>query len=555
MFVFMITLNKVHSRPAKGVEKRQFGKAAVATDIPECSELATSILKEGGSAVDAAITSILYIGLVNGQTSGIGGGSFMLLYDRKSKNAEYIDARVSAPAATTRDMYNHNHISNKYGALAIATPGEVKGMWEAHQKYGKLSWKRLFEPVIELARRGFKVTNHGAMSLKLLVEMAGEGPQNHVLGIMLLSFVFKAWKDLYFKNNGARPKEEGDIVIRSNYADTLQRIADNGWTEFYNGTTADMIIEDMKLYNGILTKADLQNYNVRWSDVITTPFLGNTIYSPSLPSGGVLNQLASKDFAKEIQDKINSELEYPKIEFATKNQNTNDVGNAGSTSHVSILAENGDAVSVTTSVNFYYGCKIMSATSGIIYNSMMSNFTIPNMPTNGGKAIAEANYPAPNKRPLSTMCGSFILDKNDDVRFVIGSSGGNQIITANAWVTLVTLATDTSLMQAIEWHRIHTDYEEEGVSYEDGVPQTVITGLLELGHNIKPIDKRSFAVVQAILKDKSGIDTVITGLLELGHNIKPIDKRSFAVVQAILKDKSGIDAYSDSRKLGKPAGY
>ncbi|XP_071964321.1 glutathione hydrolase 1 proenzyme-like [Antedon mediterranea] len=556
--VLCVTLIDRHDDDDDPQPRRQFSKAAVATDIAECSQMGSSILEEGGSAVDSAITSLLCIGLVHGQSSGIGGGAFLLIYDRSAKKVEFINARETSPAATTQDMFNAHPDTIKIGGLAIATPGELKGMWEAHQKYGKLSWKRLFEPVIELARKGFRLSKHSENALKVLVR-SGDGPN------------MKAWRNVYFKDNGTIPKVEGDIVIRSKFADTLQRIADNGWTEFYNGTTADMMIEDITNFNGTLTKDDLLNYTVQWSDVITTLFMGNMVASPSLPSGGpvyqfiinvmkgydidvssdegkvktfhhfietckfafglrsylgdvdtpqvrqALNNLTSEEFAREIRDTIkDNTVTYTNSSYYS-NGEVDATDDIGGTSHLNVLAENGDAVSVTTSVNYYFGSKIMSESTGIIYNNLMADFSIPNseaefQPSN------EANYPGPNKYPLSSMSGSIVLDKNGDVRLVVGSSGGKQIITANAWITLGAVATDSSLKDLIEYRRIHNQLFPNIGKYDAGLSETIVEGL-------------------------ENMDQILA------------ESGSFAVVQAILQDENGIEAYSDSRKGGKPAGY
>ncbi|XP_033111444.1 glutathione hydrolase 1 proenzyme-like, partial [Anneissia japonica] len=308
-----------------------------------------------------------------------------------------------------------------------------------------------------------------------------------------------------------------------------------------------MIMQDINTYNGILTRTDLYNYSVKWSDVLTTSFLDYTVMSPSMPSGGpiyqfiinvmkgydidlssdaakvtayhrfletckfafglrahlgevstaevnqVLNDLASEDFARKIRDTIKSDMvTYTNASYYSNGQ-VDATDNLGGTSHVSVLAENGDAVSVTTSVNYYFGCKIMSATTGIIYNNQMADFTIPNseveyQPTN------QANYAGPNKRALSSMSGSILLDENGDVKLVIGSAGGKQIISANSWVTIDALATKSSLIDVIEKRRIHNQLFPNQGMYEAGFSTEVLTGLEDLGQIVT--QGTSFAVVQ-----------------------------------------------------------
>ncbi|XP_033109449.1 glutathione hydrolase proenzyme-like [Anneissia japonica] len=455
----------------------RFSKAAVATDVPECSEMGSSILQAGGSAVDSAITSMLCIGLVHGQSSGIGGGTFMLIYDREAKETKFIDARETAPAATTPDMFNSDPKSTEYGALAIATPGELKGMWEAHQKYGKLSWKELFEPVIALARKGFPVTNHTARALGNLVA-SGESWMP----------VSQAWKDVYYKDNGTRPKEYGDIVIRSNYADTLQRIANVGLSEFYSGHTADMIMQDINTYSEFTYV-----YKPKFIGYFSThELLGKNLGRFGGSSGRTLHSRSSSELVVLILNVF-------------KNSDTRRYNSY----------TNRDTRLQSTSLIF--GCKIMSATTGIIYNNQMADFTIPNseveyQPTN------QANYAGPNKRALSSMSGSILLDENGDVKLVIGSAGGKQIISANSWVTIDALATKSSLIDVIEKRRIHNQLFPNQGMYEAGFSTEVLTGLEDLGQMVT-------------------------------------QGTSFAVVQAILKDKYGIEAHADSRKQGIAAGY
>lgn len=532
-----------------------YQQAAVVSDVETCSILGKNILQQGGSAVDAAITSQLCVGLVNAQSSGLGGGFFMVISDADSGTTAYLDARESAPLAAN-DAFAASQLAagSPYGINNTAIPGEVHGLWEAHQRYGKLPWADLFTPVIKLAENGYKATSHLEITLGRLAE---EKPLSSYMG---------DW-GIYTLDNG-EPKRAGDLIRNIALANTLRAIAANGSDEFYAGETARNMIDEIQAYGGIMTMADLAGYSATWGDALTSP-LGDdmTLVVPSMPSGGPVLQflvnvmqsfnLTRKDFTSEaartrtyhrfleaskfafglqsqlgdvitlgVQQALSalSSMDYARDVAASVSDNEVTFTNGsyykasqhvsttlGGTSHVNVLAANGDAVLSTTSVNYRFGSKIRSPATGIIYNNEMADFSlIPSSP----------NYVQPSKRPLSSMCGCLVLAKDGRVKMVEGSAGSKRIITVNAWILLSTLLGEVPLSQAIDERRVHAQVNPE--IYED--------------------------------HEEDFNANILSELKSLGHSFTP--SRSFSVVQAILQEDDGdILAYSDPRKGGKPAGY
>ncbi|XP_030844288.1 glutathione hydrolase 1 proenzyme isoform X2 [Strongylocentrotus purpuratus] len=545
----------MRSKGANDQKSSVYQNAAVVTDTEICSTMGKDILERGGSAVDAAITSQLCIGLVNGQSSGLGGGFFMVIYDAANATSHFIDARETAPAGAN-EAYVASRLAagSPTGINSTAVPGEVRGLWDAHQKYGKLPWEDLFTPVIDLAEKGYRASAHLEDTLRKM-EL-----------VKPLSDYDGAW-DIYLREDGSR-KREGDLVINIALANTLRAISVNGSDEFYTGATAQKLIDEVEELGGILTLRDLSSYSTRSGNALTSPIRdGMMLLAPPSPSGGAvlqfivnvmssfnltredfqpgpnlvrtyhrfleasrfgfglrsrtgdeetpgvqqaLDALASIDYAREIAASIPTNRVYS-TNSSYYNVMPQITTTLGGTSHVNVLAANGDAVSSTTSVNYRFGSKIRSGSTGIIYNNEMSDFSYDS---------ASPNYARPGKRPLSAMCGSIVIDREGRVQLVEGSAGSKKIITVNAWVILSTMLGEVPLSQAVDGKLIHAELRPDIVEiYESGFDQDMIDQLTTLGHDLTE------------------------------------QKTIFAVIQAIMRSDDEIHAYSDPRKGGKPAGY
>lgn len=340
-------------------------------------------MKDGGSAADAAIAALFCEGVTCPQSAGLGGGFVMTIFNKKENKAETLIARDVAPLAATKDMFVNKTVT---GGLAVSVPGELMGYWELHQKYGKLNWSRLIEPTIELCRRGHVVSPYLANILRK--------NKATVMGSPTLAeiYVDPQTKDVY---------QEGDLVKRNKLADTLEIVKNEGVASIYkNGTLARLLVEDIKKAEGIVTIEDLMQYKVRWEDPISVKVKGNKMFHTlSLPGSGalvafimnvlnnylraeqsvvslqriaesfkfayakrtelgdgkfvddalkVVKNLTDMAFAEEIRAKIEDFITYQDYEHYGANfSQQEDHG----TANINIIAPNGDAISVTTTIN------------------------------------------------------------------------------------------------------------------------------------------------------------------------------------------------------------
>ena len=447
--------------------------AMVSAANPYAVKAAIWILEKGGSATDAAIAAHLVLGLVEPQSSGLGGGGFILNYDFKTNNLTFIDGRETAPASAKIDMFmkDDGNVMSFMEAVpsgkAVGTPGIVALYETAHKAYGLLPWPMLFEDAINLSKNGFIVSPRLANYVEL-AEKRGRLSKNPLT-------------KKYFYPNDVKIKS-GDLLKNPEYANTLKAIAKEGAIAFYNSNIAKEIVSAVNAdpHPGEMTLVDLKNYNAVLRPVICGPFRNMKICTTSPPSSGgaqimiagLYDQLinnesnesekisafvdaqrlayADRDHFFGDPDEVNIPLEAlldPKYirdrakqrflpdaiptpgdpssiidtlaNFPTWGKD-NTVEAAGTT-HLSIIDQNGNAVSMTATIESVFGSQRWAA--GFLLNNEMTDFA-REVPTDGSRL---ANAVAPNRRPRSSMSPTMIFDKNGGLLMVTGSPGGNSI--------------------------------------------------------------------------------------------------------------------------------
>ncbi|XP_039261446.2 glutathione hydrolase 1 proenzyme-like isoform X1 [Styela clava] len=504
--------------------------AAVASSQLECSIVGKDILKAGGNAVDAAIASTLCEGVVEPYHSGIGGGAIMVIYNHTTKSTTTILSREKAPSAATSDMFVG--IENpKRGAKLIAVPGQLRGLEYAYKKYGgKISWTSLFQPAIDKAKNGFTVSGELAIMLETLYK--------DVVAWELDSL----FCDIYCNEDKTGMKQEGDTVKNPLLAETLTKIQQYGVDVFYNGEIADQIIDEILGQGGIITKKDLLDYDVIENPSIKIPLpnAGYTMHASPLPMGGpvlgailsvmdlfgitpqdyqsnatiqwqrtiesfrhaygarysmgdpifasqaqiIEDKIVSGDFAKETISKIFSDRTFhDPAYYGAKFMKPTE----SSTSHLSVLDQNKNAVAITSTIAYAWGSYVISPSTGVIFNDNMADFSFPTGdPAHDSELYAE-NQIEGGKRPLSSMTPAILLDNNQQPVFVIGGAGGLRIPTSVAQVLLRLLyfGSDEDITSAIKEKRLHDSLIPDYMEYEGGFVPGVVEKLRKIGHNIK----------------------------------------------------------------------
>lgn len=521
-----------------------FQKAAVCTDAKECSKVGKDVLNKNGSAVDAAIAAMFCNGLLNQQSMGVGGGFFMTVYIKSKRKAYGVNGRETAPGKATRDMYKGDKSSAYTGPLAIGIPGEVRGLWAAHQEWGILPWKELIAPTLELCRDGYimsKALHDGCLVAPYIINDSN----------LRKTYYDEKKKDFYPPGTHIKPYEQ--------LCNTLERIADKGGDDFYNGTLADDIIEDLDRIHSIVTKEDLVNYKAIIKEAIAAPLNnGDILYTPGPPSSGLLlgyilnilkgynfnadsisttnktiltyhriveafkhaysarNALGDEEFLdlKEIIDQLTSPEYGESIRLKINDTMTsNDTAYYGvdsyfkedaGTAHISILSQSGDAVSVTSSVNYYYGAGFTTKNTGIIMNNVMDDFSNPGFLNYFGLKPSPVNFIKPGKRPLSSMTPVIIVDQNGNAKMTIGASGGTKITTAIALAIIRNLWFGQNIKTAVDGPRFHHQIFPMKIEYEYGIIQDILDGLKAKGHAMERYRGRG-SVVCAIYRNQTGI--------------------------------------------------
>jgi gamma-glutamyltranspeptidase/glutathione hydrolase len=539
LFIFTIILyscgSNTHNKSAKIIEGQgiKVKNGIVVSDHSQSSRAGVEILKKGGNAVDAAIATEFALAVCYPEAGNIGGGGFLVIRTNEGK-IDAIDFREKAPVNASMNMYldaSGNVIEglSTNTHLASGVPGTVDGLLVVHSKYGKLPFRELIQPAIDLARNGFPVTKSQAQSLngnrKVFIKRNTRWP----------AFV----KDSLWK--------EGDILKQPELAVTLTLIRDNGRDGFYSGKTAELIVKEMKRGNGIITEQDLKDYKSVWREPLTGGYRNFRIISICPPSGGgiTLLQLLSmcenyplKVWGFHSPEAIHLMVEAERRAFAdraeflgdpdfinvpvkklldrkylldrmmtfnpVKASLSADIGHgqpegytSEQTTHYSVVDPMGNAVAVTTTLNNTYGNSVVVDGAGFLLNNQMDDFSVkPGFPNMYGLVGGRANSIVPGKRMLSSMTPT-IVEKDGKLFLVVGSPGGSTIATTVFQVIINTIYFDMNIQDAVDAARFHHQWLPEYVFYEkNSLDSTVIKKLELMGHNLKT--RNSIGLVNAI---------------------------------------------------------
>ncbi|NER60173.1 gamma-glutamyltransferase [Pseudomonas sp. MAFF212428] len=470
---------------------------AVAAPDQYGAQVAADILKKGGNAVDAAVATAFTLAVTYPEAGNIGGGGFMTLY--MDGKPYFLDYREVAPKAASRNMYLDDKgeiIENLslVGARAAGVPGTVMGLWEAHQKFGKLPWAELLTPAVGYAKNGFKIA---AKQYQY---------REDALGL---------FKDSTNFNDYFGTMKVGETFRQPELAQTLERIADKGVSEFYQGKTADLLVAQMQADKGLISKDDLKDYKAVWREPMGIEWRGNVVYTAPLPSSGgiALAQLLgikehrAADFKgvelnsaryihllAEIEKRVFADradylgdpafAKVPVAELVAKDYlakraqevNPNAISATDKvrpglephqTTHFSIVDKQGNAVSNTYTLNWDYGSGVVVKGAGFLLNDEMDDFSSkPGVANAFGVVGGDANAIEPGKRMLSSMSPSLVT-RDGQVTLVLGTPGGSRIFTSIFQVLNNLYDYDLPLGKAVAAQRVHHQLLPKDTIYYD----------------------------------------------------------------------------------------
>lgn len=524
-FVFLIIIscntskkNPAYTYPYSVQKKIIAANGAVVSAHPLASKVGNEILKMGGNAVDAVIATQLALAVVYPQAGNLGGGGFMVA--RLSNGEEVtLDYREMAPGKANRDMYidasgNANTEKSQNGHLSGGVPGTVAGLF-ASMKYAKLPFKKLIQPAIDIAEKGFVITQREANSFNNLQDELKR--YNTVMPVFV--------KDV--------PWKEGDVLIQKDLANTLKRIKEKGAAGFYSGETAKLIIEEMKRGNGIISYDDLLNYHAKFREPHVFNYKGYKIIGMPMPSsGGLLVHQMMKMIEKREIDKMGFHSpqaiqlmveaerrayadragymgdkdfynvpvkELTSEKYLNERMKDYDPAKAGvsevikpgnvfheseETTHISVIDKEGNAVAVTTTLNNSYGSRTVVGGAGFFLNDEMDDFSIkPGVPNMYGAIGGEANAIVAGKRMLSSMTPTIVL--KDNKPFLVAGTPGGTTIPTSVFQTLVNiLEFDLSTEDAVFKPKFHHQWLPDKIDMEKNFPQQTLDTLKQMGYTI-----------------------------------------------------------------------
>jgi gamma-glutamyltranspeptidase / glutathione hydrolase len=505
-------------------------RGMVTSAHPLASEVGLSILKQGGNAVDAATATTLAISVVEPFSAGIGGGGFLLFRQASTGTIKALDFREKAPLKATATMYldaqgKVRPNASTDGYLAVGVPGTISGLADVQQRYGRLPWAAVVRPAIALAEQGFVVSDRLSQNTQLRLDVFKTNPA--ALAI--------------FAPNG-QPLKPGARLFQKDLGRTLRTVAQDPKL-FYTGNIAKAIAQDMQLHGGFITLEDLKIYKPTWRNPVCGAFKQMQVCSMPPPSSGgvhliqLLNLWNGANLDQQpwhSPDALHFMTEAMKIAYADRAIHLGDPGfvkvpvtalinpayanfrrreismrqaraatqvkaaspemirrflsktESTETSHLSVVDQDRNAVSLTFTVNLSFGAGVVAAGTGIVLNNEMDDFAIaPNTPNAFGLVGNQANAIAPGKIPLSSMTPT-IVTENGKLKLAVGSPGGSTIITTVFQILLNSLVYKMDAGKAVSAPRIHNQWLPDELRFEkDGLNAATLNALKARGQVLK----------------------------------------------------------------------
>ena len=519
----------------------QGSQGMVATSHTLATEVALKVLKDGGNAIDAAVTAGFALAVTQPRSGNIGGGGFLVYSPGNGDAPEAIDYRETAPAAATETMFQDqdgNVVSerSRFSHKAAGVPGTVAGLALALERHGTLSLSQALAPAIRLAREGFVVPHRFTEGLEQARDRLERWP---------------ATRATFYREDGSAP-QPGEVFRQPELADTLQHIAEQGVKGFYEGETAQLIVAEMRRGEGLITLEDLRNYEPAVRQPVHGTYRGFDIYSMSPPSSGgthivqILNiledypigdwghnsantihhmaeamklayadrseylgdtdfvavplqGLTSKGYADQLRASIKADKARPASEIAPGKPGPRE---SPETTHFSVVDRWGNAVSNTYTINFSYGSGITVAGAGFLLNNEMDDFSAkPGVPNAYGLIGGEANKVEPGKRMLSSMSPTIVRKDNRNF-LVTGSPGGSRIITTTLQVIMNVIDHNMNIQTAVSAPRIHHQWLPDEIRVEQGISPDTLDLLRARGHTINT--GSAMGAIQSILIGEDG---------------------------------------------------